>query len=127
MPAIKQQRRNISGLRPFQPGQSGNPGGRPKKLPITDVLREQLTRTIPVKTPKGMTADERIARALIKKAVDGDLRAIAEIADRTEGKATERHEWSGPDGGPIPFELPGTREEVERRIQELLAKGKPRK
>jgi len=126
MPANK-QKRNTSGLIPFRPGQSGNPGGRPKKLPITDALRRILSRRIPAKDPRTAIGEDLVAFALIRKAVKGDLRAIAEIADRTEGKATERHEWSGPDGGPIPFELPGTREEVERRIQELLAKGKPRK
>jgi len=126
MPANK-QKRNTSGLIPFRPGQSGNPGGRPKKLPITDALRRILSRRIPAKDPRSAIGEDLIALALIRKALKGDLRAIAEVADRTEGKATERHEWSGPDGGPIPFELPGTREEVERRIQELLAKGKPRK
>lgn len=127
MPANKQQRRNTSGLTPFRPGQSGNPGGRPKKLPITDALRRILGGKLPASVPKASTGEDLVAFALIKKAVGGDLRAIAEIADRTEGKATERHEWSGPDGGPIPFELPGTREEVERRIQELLSKGTKRK
>jgi hypothetical protein len=121
------QKRNTSGLIPFKPGHSGNPGGRPKKLPITDALRRILSGHVPARTPKKANGEDLVALALIKKAVGGDLRAIAEIADRTEGKPTERHEFSGPDGGPVPFELPGTRDEVERRIQELLSKGAKRK
>lgn len=30
--------------RPFRPGQSGNPGGRPKKNPITDAVLKELAK-----------------------------------------------------------------------------------
>ena len=56
---------------------------------------------------------------------EGNLEAIREIADRTEGKARQRIEQSGPDGGPLPFEIPETREALERRIRELLAEHEP--
>ncbi len=32
----------VENLRPWQPGQSGNPGGRPKKKPITEELERPL-------------------------------------------------------------------------------------
>jgi Family of unknown function (DUF5681) len=31
----------------WKPGQSGNPGGRPKRMPLTDVTREKLPQLIP--------------------------------------------------------------------------------
>jgi hypothetical protein len=31
----------------WKPGQSGNPGGRPKKKPVTDYLIDQLDQPIP--------------------------------------------------------------------------------
>jgi hypothetical protein len=36
---------NVSNLRPaWKPGQSGNPGGRPKKNPITDAVLKELAK-----------------------------------------------------------------------------------
>lgn len=104
----------------FVPGKSGNPNGRPKKLPITDAIRIELEK----KGRFNVANDVLIARVLIKKAIAGDLDAIREIADRAEGKSRQRNEFSGPDGGPIPFEMPSTREDLERRLAELLSKGK---
>lgn len=42
-----------------------------------------------------------IADALVTKAMTGDVPAIREIADRTDGKVPQGHEHAGPDGGPI--------------------------
>lgn len=103
----------------FVAGRSGNPNGRPKKLPITDAIREELEK----RGKSNVRNDIAIARQLVKMAVAGDLDAIREIADRAEGKSRQRSEISGPEGGPIPFELPGTREELERRLAELLKQG----
>ena len=104
----------------FVPGKSGNPAGRPKKLPITEAIRQELEK----KGRFNVANDVAIARKLIALALDGDLEAIREIADRAEGKSRQRNEVSGPEGGPIQFEAPGTREELERRFAELLNKGK---
>ena len=117
-----QANRNTSGLKPFQPGQSGNPGGRPKKLPITDAIREELEREV----TGGLSLAHAIARKLVRLALEGDMDAIREIADRTEGKPRQRIEQSGPGGGPMQFELPTTREEIIRRIHELEMKAKAR-
>lgn len=102
--------------RPFVKGVSGNPSGRPKKLPITDALREELAK----RGNHNVRNDIAIARILVKMAIAGDAAAIREIADRVEGKARQRTEISGPDGAAIPFDLPDTREGLERRIAELL-------
>lgn len=68
----------------FPKGQSGNPKGRPKLTRLTDALREQLAETNPDAPEE--TIAEQIARALIKEAKSGNVLAIREIADRTEGK-----------------------------------------
>lgn len=116
--------RQLAALKPtqWQPGQSGNKNGRPKKLPITDALRELLEQTAP--GTKGMTRDKQLALVLFSMATgrgNKKLEALREILDRVEGKAVQRTEVSGPDGGAVQFETPGSREEAERRIQELMA------
>ena len=72
----------------FRPGQSGNPGGRPKTAPLSRACRDLLARTIP-SDPKGRTYAEAIAEALAEKAVAGDIRAAQELADRAEGRARQ--------------------------------------
>jgi hypothetical protein len=68
----------------FPKGTTGNPNGRPKLTRLTDALREQLAETNP--DADGETQAEQIARALIREAVSGNVQAIREIGDRTEGK-----------------------------------------
>jgi hypothetical protein len=78
---------NTENLRPWKPGQSGNPGGRPKRDAITAALREQLESQTEDTT--GSVADA-IAAVLVKRALGGDVRAIREIADRTEGRPRQQ-------------------------------------
>ena len=99
--------RNTAGLVPWQPGQSGNPGGRPKKKPLTDAYRKALSELVAedirrkLNLEEGATYAEVIARALIQEAVMGKSKvsAASELADRTEGRVTQP--ISGPDDGPI--------------------------
>jgi hypothetical protein len=76
---------NVKNLKPFPRGKSGNPGGRPRRKPVTDALLELLDEPCP-KGPAGRTNAEAIAQKLITKAIQGDVRATQEIADRTEGR-----------------------------------------
>ena len=91
----------------FQPGQSGNPNGRPKR---NHALSEQLRAMMASKeiqvevTIKNMDGKKEIkkwelksshdfntivAMALIEKAVKGDVFAFNTIADRLEGKPVQ--------------------------------------
>ena len=69
--------------RPWQPGESGNPNGRPKgaKNFKTD-LREELSEIISFREADGEVAISK-QRALIKRlvtsAINGDARAIATV------------------------------------------------
>lgn len=69
---------------PFEPGKSGNPGGKPKSKPFKDALNLAILRTEGDKTKLA-----RIAEALVDKAAGGDVPAIREVADRLDGKPTQ--------------------------------------
>jgi hypothetical protein len=68
----------------WQPGQSGNPKGRPKGVTLSEALRRMLAEQAPGRSEE--TYAEAIARALCKQAAKGNVLAAKEIADRTEGK-----------------------------------------
>lgn len=66
----------------WKKGQSGNPAGRPKKLPE---LRELLANVLGDEKD-GKTAAEAILMALRAKATKGDVRAAELLLDRAYGK-----------------------------------------
>jgi hypothetical protein len=90
----------------FKPGQSGNPGGRPKGRSVTECLRAILeAREMGGKpAPGGRQISELVAMVLVKGALKGDPRHIKELLDRTEGKVAERHKIVPPIR-PIPIKL----------------------
>lgn len=70
----------------WQPGQSGNPKGRPKNRNLLSrALRDMLGMVVPDDS-QGRTYAEIIALSLILAAAKGSVGAACEIADRTEGK-----------------------------------------
>jgi len=101
---------SAANLKPYQfsKGQSGNPGGRPRRAPLTDLYRQLCDCPIPeslrtklnrawkangfAKLPRGATFAEAVALRLVMKALSGDIRAIRELGDRTEGKPIGRTE-----------------------------------
>ena len=68
----------------FKKGETGNPSGRPKLTRLSEALREQLAEAMP--SASESTVAEEIARILIREAISGNVQAIREIGDRTEGK-----------------------------------------
>jgi hypothetical protein len=81
----------------FKPGQSGNPGGRPKKKPVTKAYEALAEKKIPEKIRAllvhsgfdGETWAEAWAFGTSVKAAKGDTSALKEITDRLEGKAEQ--------------------------------------
>lgn len=69
----------------FKPGKSGNPNGRPKKLPHLDKLLDDVLG----EEKDGITAAEAILKALRSKATKGDVRAAEILLDRAYGKAKQ--------------------------------------
>ncbi len=74
--------------RPFKPGQSGNPAGRPKCLTLSEAYRRELAK-VDETDPQKRTFAEVLAEQMIEKASKGDVAALKEIADRVEGKARQ--------------------------------------
>ena len=63
----------------WKPGQSGNPGGRPKTKQVRNALQKLVDEL-------GL---EPAVRAIYTKATEGDVSAFKEIADRLDGKVTQ--------------------------------------
>jgi hypothetical protein len=81
----------------FQPGESGNPGGRRNERPYRDALRKVLCELATDKEPaKPKTKLEAVARRHVTEALGGDTSAINGIADRLDGKPAQA--ITGPDG-----------------------------
>ena len=66
----------------WTPGHSGNPGGRPASQSLNSAIRAKLDEV----RDDGQTRAQRIAAILVELAESGDLRAIREVIDRTEGR-----------------------------------------
>lgn len=64
----------------FKPGQSGNPGGRPKKSKNVDALiQAELDKLIPVKEDgreKRITKREAIITQLVNRAIKGETKPL---------------------------------------------------
>jgi hypothetical protein len=88
----KSKRGRVENLKPFQPGRSGNPSGRPKKAPISDALREVL---------RDEKALRRFAAAIFKQTLKGNVAAFKEICERVEGRVANQVELSGESGGSV--------------------------
>ena len=76
---------------PWKPGESGNPGGRPKKDKAAEIARKILENN-----------EEQVYRALAAKLFGGDAYAFSVIADRGYGKLKQTNVMVGDEeGGPI--------------------------
>ena len=80
---------NPQNLKPFKKGQSGNPAGRPPKLPAID---EILAKVLETKAHNGLTRAENILRLMAIKA-ETDVRAAELILDRAYGKLKQSTEF----------------------------------
>jgi hypothetical protein len=111
----------------FRPGQSGNPGGRPRKRPISEryavMVETQLPKDVcrKLNLPEGATYGDALAMGQVNAAMRGDTSAAREIREAVEGKVTARHEISGPDGGPVKM----NHEDMIRKIREIYGLNYP--
>lgn len=68
----------------FKKGKSGNPGGTWSEKPFRNALRMELALA-----GEDAAALRAIAKALIAKAIEGDIQAAKEIADRLDGRPAQ--------------------------------------
>ncbi|MBS1915675.1 MAG: hypothetical protein JST87_05320 [Bacteroidetes bacterium] len=74
----------------FKKGQSGNPKGRPARLPELDFLLAKVLG----EDSAGITAAEEILKSLYRKAIKGDTKAAEILLDRGWGKVKQNMELS---------------------------------
>lgn len=85
------QQQRIERLRPFawKPGESGNPGGRPKRKPITEFYQQIVDDP---------AFAETFRQSVMKQLQKGSMVSaftLKEMADRVEGRVTEKVEVNG--------------------------------
>ena len=105
----KERTKKLGGVtgKGWMPGQSGNPGGRPKSKLISEAYKVKLESLVP-DDPQGRTYAELIADGMIVEAVRGKnkVNAASEMADRTEGKprqSTKIEQPTDADGNALPL------------------------
>ena len=122
-------RGNSQKIVPFRwkPGESGNPKGRPRKEPLTDILRAVLAE----KVPNAQDPRQSLAHALIKNWVleairTKDTAMVVEIFNRIEGKLRDRLAVGGEVGEPIriqPIDARNFTDEELSQYEKLIRKG----
>jgi len=78
------KRGRTENLRPWKPGQSGNPGGRPKHDVASEIARAVFEGN-----------EQAIYRAMCKVLLKGNPKVFQALADRAYGKITKHVEMSG--------------------------------
>ena len=81
------KRGRFENLKPWKPGQSGNPGGRPKRDVASEMARAVFEGN-----------EEVIYRALCKALFKGNPKVFLALAERVYGKLTKPVEVSGLEG-----------------------------
>ena len=135
----KNREKTRSGLHPpWKPGECPPGAGRPKgskngySAHLRQLLRKGFSLTeARVKAAekvgldlhsidKDATVGHAIAHVIVDLALRGDIVAIKEIADRTEGKPAQSIALTGDEGGPIQVEHRGITEEQARALEDVI-------
>ena len=86
---------NVTNLKSWKKGQSGNPKGRPRKEDcLTSLLKEEIEEICP-KDKEKRTWKELIVLATMQLAMKGNATALKEIWERMDGKVRDKLELTG--------------------------------
>jgi len=87
--SLKNRDRRLKNLKPWKPGQSGNPKGRPPKdVSLTSLLKLEVQKINPDDKAKRTWA-ELLVVATIRLAVKGNAAALKEVWERMDGRVRE--------------------------------------
>jgi hypothetical protein len=125
-----ENRRRMPVGRPFPPGVSGNPDGRPKKHPYSKAYEKTAGEKLPKEIAsalkplgfRGKTWADAVSFGQHAAAVKGETPAAKEIADRVEGKVAQP--ITGADGAPLIPERASLAEEAARLLALVAGRGK---
>jgi hypothetical protein len=81
---------SIKNLKPYVPGQSGNPGGQPGYDVAAALARAVIEGS-----------QEAAYEGFSKQLANGNAYAFKELAERGYGPKPQQHQITGADGGPI--------------------------
>lgn len=95
------KRGRTENLKPWKPGQSGNPGGRPKRDVASEIARAVFEGN-----------EEAIYRAMLKALKKGNPKVFVALAERGFGKLTQRVEVPGTEN------LPEMMAEARKRVND---------
>lgn len=95
--ALTLREKRLANLKPFKPGQSGNPAGKkPGTVSIKTELRELVSIILKGEfnnlngEVENMTVARKVALTLLEKALaDGDLNAVVKIMEHLDGKPAQ--------------------------------------
>lgn len=114
------RRRSLENLRPWKPGQSGNPAGRPKGVRyLSEALRDLVENGVLPKDASRALLDA-LAWSLIDSALAGDVAAWKELANRVDGPVAAMIE--GPDGSAFGAPSPEALAAALARAEEIRKK-----
>jgi hypothetical protein len=85
----------------FAPGQSGNPGGRPKR---DKIWKDAIIRAIKRREDTDPHALEKLADKLLAGVDAGDVAAMKEFGDRVDGKVAQAIVGGDDDDAPVRLE-----------------------
>ncbi len=111
---MEKRKGRIENLKNFPKGVSGNPKGRPKKLPKLDELLAEVLG----EEQNGVSAAKAILMAQRKKAIAGDVRAAEALLDRAFGKAKNHFDVTS-NGETISI-VNSMSEEAKQKVKDIL-------
>ncbi len=102
MPTAESRAKSNANLVTFKKGQSGNPKGRKKgQRDYITIYKEALRKIGEAKDMTPEEVEDLLHQVGLEKALKGDPKFHSDVLDRLHGKATQKQEITGEDGGPI--------------------------